>query len=124
MTMLVRHRLAIRGQLYLKLLHSSIDRWVAPFSAKNQIKGKCFNMSSHSPAETEVAQVEITESTGGDLAAPQAVNPVFINQKSTLQDGEVIRVELYEEVPSIQTEIVVREKVQVRKVAFQQPADS
>lgn len=39
---------------------------------------------------------------------------------SDLAEGEVMRIELYEEVPEVTRKIVVREMVQVRKVLIQE----
>lgn len=39
-----------------------------------------------------------------------------------LQDGEIIRIELFEEVPTIHRETVVREKIQIRKISTQENA--
>jgi stress response protein YsnF len=40
-----------------------------------------------------------------------------------LTEGEVIRVELYEEVPTWNRETVVREKVQIKKILVQESPD-
>lgn len=41
-----------------------------------------------------------------------------------LTDGEVMRIELYEEIPQFDREIVVREKVQIKKILIQESADA
>ncbi|MDX2228589.1 MAG: DUF2382 domain-containing protein [Leptolyngbyaceae cyanobacterium bins.349] len=40
-----------------------------------------------------------------------------------LAEGDVIRVELYEEVPTLNRETVVREKVQITKILVQESSD-
>lgn len=49
-------------------------------------------------------------------------NPESIRSITDLQEGEVIRVAIYEEVPEIQRETFVREKVQIKKVLIQENA--
>lgn len=55
-------------------------------------------------------------SSEGGLILTKDSNSESIRGISDLQEGEVIRVEIYEEVPEIQRETFVREKVQIKKV--------
>jgi stress response protein YsnF len=58
---------------------------------------------------------EIQQSEVPDLSTPPAASGAA--EPNTLQEGEVIRVEIYEEVPTVHRETIVREKVQIRKIS-------
>ncbi|HEY9617481.1 MAG TPA: DUF2382 domain-containing protein [Microcoleaceae cyanobacterium] len=63
-------------------------------------------------------------SSEGGLILTKDSNPESIRAITDLQEGEVIRVEIYEEVPEIQRETYVREKIQIKKVLIQENATS
>lgn len=61
-------------------------------------------------------------SSEGGLILTKDSSSESIRGITDLQEGEVIRVEIYEEVPEIQRETFVREKVQIKKVLIQENA--
>ncbi|MGI0485922.1 DUF2382 domain-containing protein [Pantanalinema rosaneae CENA516] len=60
----------------------------------------------------------------GGLTLTKDSNSESIRGITDLQEGEVIRVAIYEEVPEIRRETFVREKVQIKKVLVQENATS
>ncbi|MDZ7956411.1 MAG: DUF2382 domain-containing protein [Aulosira sp. DedQUE10] len=69
--------------------------------------------------ETETAQVSVPiqkERVVIERVTPTAVDAVVDMRESQFQEGEVARIEVYEETPEIRKETFVREEVRVRKV--------
>jgi len=57
---------------------------------------------------------------------PSELNSVSTATESAIADlseGDILRIELYEEVPRLNREIVVKEKIQIKKVLTQASAD-
>jgi len=85
-------------------------------ASKTRVKAGEVTVGKH--VETEVAQVSvpierervvIERTTPGDIGTP------VMPGEATFQEGEVARVEVYEETPDVHKEAFVREEVQVRK---------
>ncbi|MBF2028781.1 MAG: DUF2382 domain-containing protein [Oscillatoriales cyanobacterium C42_A2020_001] len=72
------------------------------------------NSPSSEPFYHEL-QGQTSEASGTNLDAH--------NRSAPFAEGEVIRIELYEEVPKLNRETVVREKVQIKKISTQESAD-
>lgn len=53
-----------------------------------------------------------------------AANEPNSNAENALSEGEVLRLELHEEVPTMNRENVIREKVQIRKIVTQNSSES
>ncbi|OUL29098.1 photosystem reaction center subunit H [Nostoc sp. T09] len=83
---------------------------------KNRIKAGEVTVGKH--IETETAQVSVPLQK--ERVVIERVTPttetVVNSQELQFQEGEVARIELYEETPEIRKETVVREEVRVRKV--------
>ncbi len=72
-----------------------------------------YNTVPRSPDSDQTSQSEIA-------------NPISsqrLEVGNNMQEGEVIRIELYEEIPTIHRETVIREKVQIKKIAKTEPSD-
>jgi stress response protein YsnF len=106
-------RLAIKWQLYLILLHRFIKNLVKPFKSGKQLNGKRLTMQN-----SDSSKISIEESSQQQMA----LNSPSID--NTLQEGQVLHIELYEEKTTIQSEVVVREKVQIRKLITQKTENS
>lgn len=59
----------------------------------------------------------------GQNAEASVTNLDALNGSASLAGGEVIRIELYEEIPRLNRETVVRERVQIKKISTQEAAD-
>jgi hypothetical protein len=83
-------------------------------------------MGSHYPNESSFGQMpdELPTGSSGDLTKSQVAAFSAPVEEVGFQDGEVIRIELYEEVPTIHRETFVREKIQIRKIATQEATGS
>ena len=73
-------------------------------------------MNSTPPASDfnseEMSRSDLTSADNGDRLSTDP-----------LTEGEVMRVDLYEEIPNLDREIVVRENVQIKQILIQESAD-
>ncbi len=84
---------------------------------KNRVKAGEVTVGKH--IETETAQVSVPlqkERVVIERVTPTTENRVVDSQEVQFQEGEVARIEVYEETPEIRKEAFVREEVRVRKV--------
>jgi uncharacterized protein (TIGR02271 family) len=85
-------------------------------ASKTRVKAGEVTVGKH--VETEVAQVSVPverERVVIERTTPSSVGTPVMPGEATFQEGEVARVEVYEETPDIHKEAFVREEVQVRK---------
>jgi Domain of unknown function (DUF2382) len=103
-------RVAINWRLYLILLRRSIREFVKTFGLREPLNGKRSTMQTD-----ESSQMNFSESS-----SQKQENTSDLPLGNSPQTEEILRISLYEEVPDIQSEVVVREQVQVRKMIVQQ----
>jgi len=85
-------------------------------ASKTRVKAGEVTVGKH--VETEVAQVSVPierERVVIERTTPSGIGTPVMPGEATFQEGEVARVEVYEETPDIHKEAFVREEVQVRK---------
>lgn len=84
---------------------------------KNRVKAGEVTVGKH--IETETARVSVPikkERVVIERMTPTGANAVVDSRDIQFQEGEVARIEVYEETPDIQKEAFVREEVRVKKV--------
>jgi uncharacterized protein (TIGR02271 family) len=84
---------------------------------KNRVKAGEVTVGKH--IETETARVSVPiekERVVIERITPTGANAVVDSRDIQFQEGEVARIEVYEETPDIQKEAFVREEVRVKKV--------
>jgi Domain of unknown function (DUF2382) len=107
-------RLAINWQLYWILLRRSMSELVKTFGLGKRWNGDRLNMQNDDSRKINL----------NSLDSADEENVSRSSSDEPLHEEELLRVTLYEEVPTIQSEVVVREKVQVRKIITQQTENS
>jgi uncharacterized protein (TIGR02271 family) len=94
-------------------------------ASKTRVKTGEVSVGKH--IETEIARVSVPiekERVVIERVTPTTSEAVVDSRELKFQEGEVARIELYEETPDIHKEAFVREEVRVRKVVDQETVEA
>ncbi|WP_414563795.1 MULTISPECIES: DUF2382 domain-containing protein [unclassified Anabaena] len=92
---------------------------------KHRVKSGEVAVSKHIETQTAQVTVPITkERVLIERVLPTEIGTVVDSNSLQFQEGEVARIELYEETPDIRKEAFVREEVRVKKVVEQQTVEA
>jgi uncharacterized protein (TIGR02271 family) len=93
----------------------------------NKQRHKAGEVTIGKHVETETARVSVPiekERVVVERVTPADAGRVVSTDATSFQEGEVAHIEIYEEVPNIRKEAVVREEVRVRKVVDQETVEA
>jgi uncharacterized protein (TIGR02271 family) len=91
---------------------------------KNRLKTGEVSIGKHIESETQTVSVPVEkERVVIERVQPSQRKTVIDSDKLTFQEGEVARIELYEETPNIRKEAFIREEIHIKKVVDEETVE-